>query len=600
MILVLIVPADAALPQPPGPSPLPLVGNLPTIGLGKAIGLGPQPHVRMAELAEEFGDVMTLSLGREPWVVLSSPEVVHEAFITKASDFSGRPMVPSMSISAGGGKAGFARAQLTPELKCLRQAAFANFFGAERTRAAAAGFEEEAELMARHLVASSSSPGGAALRPALRRAVTNMVLRYCFSTRVPHATELAEAQPRGNAYSELCEVVEDIWDSLTATTTTMADLVASEALTEGLYTPLRRAVSRRDRLIRQIVAQRRVQRRQRAGKHGALAGHDMLDALLDARLSDDEILYSLVDMFVAGVNTVSTTLEWLLLLLTKHPQVQARARSAARACASRERAPYVSAVLKEVMRAKPPLLLPRQAVKDSTIGGYAVPAGRIVLANNWALTQGAAWWHAPEAFRPERWLEEEARLDGSSACKFIPYSVGQRACPGSRLAETELSAVAHTLLRQVRWSRCGPLDLSDEYTLTLRPAREQRLHFTALAIPHNAADAHPSAPRASSRARRVSGVRMKEQDGGATASDGASGDMRPRPAVGRATRRQTLSAKEIDDVPERYVEAAADRRSSWRANKAKGNRRNRRYEKRLLQNAGRDASSAGDLLEECE
>ena len=108
---------------PPGPSsPIPLLGDLPLIGLGKAVGLGPQPHRRMTELAAEYGDVMSLRMGEEGWVVLSSPEAVHEAFVARGSDFAGRPMVPSMRLSSGGSK-GFARPQMTPELRKLRQTA---------------------------------------------------------------------------------------------------------------------------------------------------------------------------------------------------------------------------------------------------------------------------------------------------------------------------------------------------------------------------------------------------------------------------------------------------------------------------------------------
>lgn len=93
--------------------------------MGKAIGLGPQPHVRMKQLAEEYGEVMSLQMGSgQPWVVLSSPEAVHEAFVQRGSNFSARPMVPSMGISSGGGQ-GFAANKLTPELKvsayCLNE-----------------------------------------------------------------------------------------------------------------------------------------------------------------------------------------------------------------------------------------------------------------------------------------------------------------------------------------------------------------------------------------------------------------------------------------------------------------------------------------------
>ena len=86
---------------PPSAPSVPVFGSLPFIGLGKAAGLGPPPHIRMAQLAERYGDVMELKMGRAPWVVLSSPSAVHEAFVLKGDAFSGRPMVPSMSISSG-------------------------------------------------------------------------------------------------------------------------------------------------------------------------------------------------------------------------------------------------------------------------------------------------------------------------------------------------------------------------------------------------------------------------------------------------------------------------------------------------------------------
>ena len=121
--------------------------------------------------------------------------------------------------------------------------------------------------------------------------------------------------------------------------------------------------------------------------------------------------------FVAGVNTVSSTLEWTLLLLAKHPLEQARARSDAcrhqqlhRPQGDGPRAPapcspYVDAVLCEVLRYKPPLLLPRVATRDATIGGFAVPSGTLVLANNYALTRSERWWSAADAFRLQAHLD---------------------------------------------------------------------------------------------------------------------------------------------------------------------------------------------------
>ena len=122
----------AMLRLPSGPPPLPLVGNLLDIGMGKGIGLGPQPHVRMTTLAEQYGDVMALRMGGaepEPWVVLSSPAAVHDAFVARGGDFSGRPMVSSMAVSSGGGQ-GFAQPTMTKRLRELRGLAFSTLFGA--------------------------------------------------------------------------------------------------------------------------------------------------------------------------------------------------------------------------------------------------------------------------------------------------------------------------------------------------------------------------------------------------------------------------------------------------------------------------------------
>mmetsp|Transcript_139427 Transcript_139427/g.246001 ORF Transcript_139427/g.246001 Transcript_139427/m.246001 type:complete len:534 (+) Transcript_139427:67-1668(+) len=459
------------LKPPPAPPSLPVVGNLPLIGMEKAAGLGPPPHVLMSQLAEVYGDVMELQMGRDRWVVLSSPSAVHEAFVVKANDFSGRPMVPSMSISSGGGQ-GFAQPQLTPELKNLRRTAFSSLFDAAQVRRAQAELEEEAALLAEHLAAVTAASGGVEIRPVLRRGVTNFVLRYAFSSRVPYATETAV--PSSPLFRELVEVADQIWSELTSTQTTMADLIAPPSVAGAPSFELQKLVRRRDALLRRLVSLRRQDR----ASANSSDPRDMLDALLDASLTDSEVHYTLVDLFVAGVNTVSTQLEWFLLLTAKEPQVQVRARADVKAGGDSR---YTRALIKEVLRAKPPLLLPRQAVVDSSIGGYAVPAGRVVLANNWALTHGEDWWHKPSAFRPERWLEEERSLEGADACKFIPYSTGRRMCPGSRLADAELAAATHVLLRSVRWmSSKSPIDLREEYSLTLAPKLSQSLRFERL------------------------------------------------------------------------------------------------------------------------
>lgn len=259
----------------PGPPALPVFGNLIDIGMDKAVpALGrPPPHVAMHELSRQYGEVMSLRFGSERWTVLSSPAAVHDAFVTKGSDFSGRPMVRSMSFSAGGGR-GFAQPQLTPELRALRRTAFAELFGPAQVARAAAALDEETAQLAEHLLRCGTAP----LRPALRHSVCNMVLRYAFSSRVPFEFEERRdaiavagsatggasraAGPSDSAtisrkeppelidegqqeINELVEVVDSIWTTLTSTQTTFADLVLPDAVPDALaYGPLAVSVAR--------------------------------------------------------------------------------------------------------------------------------------------------------------------------------------------------------------------------------------------------------------------------------------------------------------------------------------------------------------------
>lgn len=463
---------------PAAPFALPLFGNLADVGIGKlADGLAKPPHQRMQELARATGEVMELQMGAQPWTVLSSPRAVHDAFVVRGGDFAGRPMVPSMAVSAGGGQ-GFSQACPDAGLRALRRAAFSELYGPAHVAESRHALDAEATALANHLAAV----GTAELRPVLRRCVSNMVMHFAFSTRVPYSTE--DAAGADGRTRELVELADAIWEQLTAPATTAADLLAP-ALAGAAHGELRRLVGRRDALLRLMIAERT-----RAGPRTAPGARpDMLDRLLSAGLTDSQVLYSLVDLFIAGVNTVSTALEWMLLLTARHSFAQVRARSHA----LNDSAEYVRALLDETLRYKPPLLLPRMALRDTTVLGYDVPAGRVVFANSYALSHAQELWSEPSLFRPSRWSQEERGLvtawsgpspaDGAAAfsaeerCKFVPFSVGQRACPGERLARTELEAATLALLRAVEWEAIGPIDLREDFSLTLVPTASQSLRF---------------------------------------------------------------------------------------------------------------------------
>ncbi|KAG9465639.1 hypothetical protein GDO78_017972 [Eleutherodactylus coqui] len=72
---------------PPGPRPLPIIGNLHILDLKK-------PHQTLHQLSKKYGPVYTITLGVEEAVVLCGYDAVKDALVNHADEFSGRPKVP--------------------------------------------------------------------------------------------------------------------------------------------------------------------------------------------------------------------------------------------------------------------------------------------------------------------------------------------------------------------------------------------------------------------------------------------------------------------------------------------------------------------------
>lgn len=95
--------------------------------------------------------------------------------------------------------------------------------------------------------------------------------------------------------------------------------------------------------------------------------------------------------------------------------------------------PYLQAFIKETLRLRMaiPLLVPHMNLNDAKLGGYDIPAESKILVNAWWLANDPARWKNPEEFRPERFLEEESKVEpNGNDFRYLPFGVGRRSCPG--------------------------------------------------------------------------------------------------------------------------------------------------------------------------
>ncbi|EHA8587607.1 putative Geraniol 8-hydroxylase [Cocos nucifera] len=229
-------------------------------------------------------------------------------------------------------------------------------------------------------------------------------------------------------------------------------------------------------------------------------GGDFLDALLQlhaqSKLDRKAIRSLIADLFAAGTDTTTITMEWAMAELLKNPSKLARVRRELEEAirlpgqdadeSDIARLPYLQAVVKEVLRLHPPgpLLLPHWAAEAGVeLGGYAVPEGARVLVNVWAMGRDEEVWADPEAFKPERFLGREVDFRGRNF-ELIPFGSGRRACPGLPLAARMVPLLLASLLRAFDWSlpegmAPADVDLSERFGATLAMASPLR----AVAVP---------------------------------------------------------------------------------------------------------------------
>jgi cytochrome P450 len=182
-------------------------------------------------------------------------------------------------------------------------------------------------------------------------------------------------------------------------------------------------------------------------------------------------------LFMAGHETTANALAWTWALLTMRPDVEAKLHEEAdrvleggrsATLEDFQRLPYARAVFEETLRLYPPVpLLSREARGEDVLRGFPVSKGDIIVVAPWLVQRHKAYWTAPDAFRPERFLPGSAEPPPKFA--YLPFSAGARVCLGARFGLVEAVLCLATLARDFRLRPAPDHTLEIECRLTLRP-----------------------------------------------------------------------------------------------------------------------------------
>ncbi|MFQ6646733.1 hypothetical protein Gotur_020428 [Gossypium turneri] len=186
-------------------------------------------------------------------------------------------------------------------------------------------------------------------------------------------------------------------------------------------------------------------------------------------------------MFVAGIDSSTTTKVWMMAELFKHPNAMKKVQEEVRNVVGNKlkvdaedvsKMKYLKCVLKETLRLHPagPLLLPRQTSASVKLGGYDIPSNTTVLINAWAIQRDPKWWENPEEFIPERFENSSIDFKGQDF-QLNPFGFGRRRCPGIAFGVASIEFVMANLLYWFNWKlpageTAENMDMAELYGLT--------------------------------------------------------------------------------------------------------------------------------------
>nr|QST15076.1 CYP370C7 protein [Diaphanosoma celebensis] len=437
---------------PPGPLNLPVVGYLPF--------LGQQIHHQMAKLSEKYGDIFGLNFGSYRVVMLNSLSAIRDAF--REEMFSGRPDFLFFRLLSDNNKGVvFSEGQTWHDMRRFTHRNLRDF-GLGKSTLQVLILDEIVELMAA-LEANAGTP--ISLSSRLNLAVVNALWTIINGKRFAQDDPLAV-----QAAENISRMIASL--SSGSPVDLLPFLMHLSPWKNSVDDRLKYLVPVKELVMRAVRDHQEVHR---DGDESDLI-HAFVERINNSQQSDPtfsgtagilNLKNVVLDLFIAGTETTTTSLLWLILLLASHPEIQEKVQREIDTHVPRDTLPtmehrpklnYTEAAIKESMRfsSSVPLGMFHAAIADADLRGYTIPKGTILFANLHKIHHSPEHWTKPEEFYPEHFLDEDGHLTNPEA--FIPFSAGKRICLGESLARMQLFLFTAALFQKFTFKFPGDRD----------------------------------------------------------------------------------------------------------------------------------------------
>jgi cytochrome P450 len=226
-------------------------------------------------------------------------------------------------------------------------------------------------------------------------------------------------------------------------------------------------------------------------------GHDLLQILMDARysdghgMSDELVLSESMQLLVAGHETSSNALSWLLYLLSSRPDCIDKVRQEFDSVLGDRPLSYsdvpkfqfTTQVILEALRLYPPFwMVDRMALADDRAGDVFIPRGSTVVVLIYGVHHSPQYWENPESFDEERFSKANEKRHTPFA--HLPFGAGPRGCIGGNYAMLQILMILNALLRKYDFRLAPGQTIEARPMVILRPEHGIRMTFTE-AIPRS-------------------------------------------------------------------------------------------------------------------
>uniref|UniRef100_L7N3J2 Uncharacterized protein n=1 Tax=Xenopus tropicalis TaxID=8364 RepID=L7N3J2_XENTR len=425
---------------PPGPTPLPLIGNLMNIKKGKMVN-------SLMKLWEQYGAVYTLYFGIQPVIVLCGYDAVKEALVDQAEDFGARGKISSLDPVTQGYGLSFSNGERWRQLRHFTLKALRDFGMGKKS------IEEKIQEEALCLVEEFRKSGEMPTDPEkpIMKAVSNIFFTIVLGNRFEYNDE---------TFSALLAKVEEMFRLMSNTWSQIENVLPKlMAYIPGPH-------KKRDALGKQLILFLHERIKANQETFDPNAPRDFIDEFLikmeqekknpNSEFTMRNTLLTFYSIFLGGTETSTTTLKHGLLLLIKYPEIQAKlhmeidnviGRNRTANMIDRNSMPYMEAVINEIQRFSDiiPLNVPRKVTKDVQFRGYCIPKDTEIYPLLCTVHHDAKYFSSPYEFNPSHFLDEQGKFKKNNA--MMAFSAGKRICPGESLTRMELFLFFTTILQ---------------------------------------------------------------------------------------------------------------------------------------------------------